>query len=74
MELAHVLTVVQVVIIAGVIWAFYRSFIANTQSEKLVRGLLGLAGLWVASFALSAVGLGCWQCSCIGRHCSCQSV
>ncbi|MBO5696065.1 MAG: diadenylate cyclase CdaA [Alphaproteobacteria bacterium] len=58
MELAHVLTVVQVVIIAGVIWAFYRSFIANTQSEKLVRGLLGLAGLWVASFALSAVGLG----------------
>ena len=34
-------------------WMFYRSFIQNTQSEKLVRGLLGLAGLWVLSFVLS---------------------
>lgn len=44
---------VQVLIIAIMIWMFYRSFIQNTQSEKLVRGLLGLAGLWVLSFVLS---------------------
>ncbi|MBQ8293985.1 MAG: diadenylate cyclase CdaA [Alphaproteobacteria bacterium] len=43
----------QVVVIALVVWLFYRSFIQNTQSEKLVRGLLGLAGLWILSFVLS---------------------
>ncbi len=44
---------IQIVVIAGLMWAFYRSFIQNTQSEKLVRGLLGLAALWVISFVLS---------------------
>ena len=44
---------IQVVIITIIIWMFYRSFIKNTQSEKLVRGLLGLAGLWLLSFVLS---------------------
>ena len=43
---------VQIVIIAVMVWLFYRSFIQNTQSEKLVRGLLGLAGLWMLSFVL----------------------
>ncbi len=47
----------QVLIIAGMMWLFYRSFIQNTQSEKLVRGLLGLAGLWVFSFVLSWANL-----------------
>lgn len=49
---------VQIVIIAGMLWVFYRSFIENTQSEKLVRGLLGLVLLWVLSFVLPLVGLG----------------
>ncbi len=44
---------IQVVVIVAIIWLFYRSFIQNTSSEKLVRGLWGLAGLWVASFVLS---------------------
>lgn len=44
---------VQIVIIFIAIWGFYRSFIKNTQSEKLVRGLLGLAVLWGASFVFS---------------------
>ena len=44
---------IQVIIITIIIWMFYRSFIKNTQSEKLVRGLLGLAGLWLLSFVLS---------------------
>lgn len=43
----------QVVIIAVVLWMFYRSFIQNTSSEKLVRGLFGLAVLWVLSFIMS---------------------
>lgn len=43
----------QVLIIGGAMWLFYRSFIQNTQSEKLVCGLLGLAALWVLSFVLS---------------------
>ncbi len=53
----HWINLVQVLIIAGVMWLFYRSFIQNTQSEKLVRGLLGLAGLWVFSFVLSWANL-----------------
>ncbi|MDW2958266.1 MAG: diadenylate cyclase CdaA [Alphaproteobacteria bacterium] len=44
---------IQVFIIVVCIWLFYSTFIKNTQSEKLVRGLLGLAGLWVLSFVLS---------------------
>lgn len=44
---------IQIVIIAIVMWLFYRSFIQNTSSERLVRGLLGLALLWVLSFVLS---------------------
>lgn len=47
------LGLVQILIIAAVMWLFYRSFIQNTSSEKLVRGLLGLAALWVLSFVLS---------------------
>ncbi|MBQ2017213.1 MAG: diadenylate cyclase CdaA [Alphaproteobacteria bacterium] len=43
----------QVLVIAFAMWVFYRSFIQNTQSEKLVRGLFGLAALWVLSFVLS---------------------
>ncbi|MBO5740048.1 MAG: diadenylate cyclase CdaA [Alphaproteobacteria bacterium] len=48
---------IQILIIVGLMWVFYRSFIQNTQSEKLVRGLFGLAALWVLSFVLSWVHL-----------------
>ena len=48
---------IQVLIVATVMWMFYKSFIQNTQSERLVRGLLGLALLWVLSFALAWMGL-----------------
>ncbi len=44
---------VQIVVIAVVVLMFYRGFIRNTSSEKLVRGLLGLAALWVFSFIMS---------------------
>lgn len=39
------------------IWVFYRTFIKNTQSEKLVRGLFGLALLWMLGFVMSWVHL-----------------
>ena len=44
---------IQIVIIAAMVLLFYRGFIQNTQSEKLVRGLLGLAVLWIASFVMA---------------------
>lgn len=48
---------IQIIFIVSMLWVFYRSFIRNTQSEKLVRGLFGLAALWIVSFVLSWVGL-----------------
>ncbi len=48
---------IQIVIIIVALWLFYRSFIRNTASEKLVRGLLGLAALWGVSFILNWTGL-----------------
>lgn len=44
---------IQILVIVAVVGAFYRSFIQNTQSEKLVRGLLGLALLWILSFVMA---------------------
>lgn len=46
------LNLVQVIIIALVLWGFYRGFIKNTSSERLVHGLFGLGGLWFLSFLL----------------------
>ena len=46
------LNIIQIVVIALVVYAFYVSFIKNTSSEKLVRGLFGLGILWVLSFLL----------------------
>ena len=47
------INLIQVLAIVVAIWIFYKTFIKNTSSEKLVRGLLGLAVLWAASFLLS---------------------
>ena len=44
---------IQILIIVVLLWVFYRGFIQNTSSERLVRGLLGLALLWGLSFVLS---------------------
>ena len=43
---------IQIIVIIIAVWAFYKTFIKNTSSEKLVRGLLGLAALWIASFVM----------------------
>ena len=46
------LNVIQIAIIATGVYVFYMSFIKNTSSEKLVRGLIGLGVLWLFSFLL----------------------
>ena len=46
------LNIVQIAVIFVVVYVFYRSFIKNTSSEKLVRGLIGLGFLWLFSFIL----------------------
>lgn len=53
----HWVGLIQIAVIAAMVLVFYRSFIQNTQSEKLVRGLFGLAALWIASFIMSWVHL-----------------
>ena len=51
------LNIIQVIIIAIVVYAFYVSFIKNTSSEKLVRGLFGLGAIWAVSYVLPMVHL-----------------
>lgn len=46
------LNVVQVFVIILIAYAFYVTFIKNTSSEKLVRGLIGLGVLWGLSYVL----------------------
>lgn len=43
---------VQLFIIIAIVYVFYVSFIKNTSSEKLVRGLVSLGALWALSFIL----------------------
>lgn len=51
------LNIIQIFIIGIALYAFYVSFIKNTSSEKLVRGLLGLGVLWGISFILPLLHL-----------------
>ena len=51
------LNIIQVIIIAIVVYAFYVSFIKNTSSEKLVRGLFGLGAIWAVSYVLPMMHL-----------------
>lgn len=46
------LNLVQIIVIALVVYSFYVSFIKNTSSERLVHGLVGLSFLWALSFLL----------------------
>lgn len=51
------LNVSEVLIIVAVVFAFYRKFIKNTQSEKLVKGIFFLILAWVFSEILIALDL-----------------
>ena len=43
------INIFEVLIIVGILFVFYRKFIQNTQSEKLVKGLFFLVFLWFFS-------------------------
>jgi diadenylate cyclase len=43
---------IQILIITAMLWMFYRTFIKNTSSEKMVHGLVSLGLLWLASFIM----------------------
>lgn len=49
--------VLQILFIASVIYIFYRKFIRNTQSEKLVKGLFILFLAWIFSEILILINL-----------------
>jgi len=51
------INVLEVIFIASVLYLFYRKFIKNTQSEKLVKGLFILVFLWILSEILILVNL-----------------
>ena len=50
--------ILQILFIAAIILVFYRKFIRNTQSEKLVKGLFILFLAWIFSEILILVNLG----------------
>ena len=49
--------VFEIVIIATVLFLFYRKFIKNTQSEKLVKGIFILIFMWIMSEVLILINL-----------------
>ena len=51
------LNVSEVLIIVATVFAFYKKFIQNTHSEKLVKGIFFLFSAWVVSEVLILVGL-----------------
>ncbi|MCL2748690.1 MAG: diadenylate cyclase CdaA [Alphaproteobacteria bacterium] len=54
----HLINILQVVLIAIACWLFYKRFIKNTNSERLVRGILGLVVLWLSSWLFLYLKLG----------------
>ena len=51
------INIVEILIIAFTLFLFYRKFIKNTQSEKLVKGLFILIFMWIMSEVLALINL-----------------
>ena len=51
------INVIEIFIIVSTLYIFYRNFIQNTQSEKLVKGLLFLVFAWIFSEVLILINL-----------------
>ena len=47
----------EILIIVAIVFAFYKKFIQNTQSEKLVKGIFFLVLAWIFSEMLISIGL-----------------
>ena len=43
----NITNVAEILVIAGILYAFYKKFIKNTQSEKFVKGIFFLIFLWI---------------------------
>lgn len=54
----HLINLLQVAVIAAACWLFYKRFIRNTNSERLVRGVIGLIVLWLSSWLFLYLKLG----------------
>jgi diadenylate cyclase len=53
----YIINALQFLLIGLVLWLFYKRFIKNTNSEKMVRGLIGLAVIWLSSWLFMWLGL-----------------
>ncbi len=51
------INVIEILIIASTLYLFYRKFIRNTQSEKLVKGLFILIFMWIMGEVLTLINL-----------------
>ena len=51
------INIVEILIIAVTLFLFYRKFIKNTQSEKLVKGIFILIFMWIMSEVLILINL-----------------
>ena len=51
------INILQILFILGIILVFYRKFIRNTQSEKLVKGLFFLFFAWILSELMIVINL-----------------
>ena len=50
MDFTLIIKILQVVLIVFVCWLFYKSFVKNTNANKIVHGLIGLVAIWLASW------------------------
>lgn len=55
--LQNIINILQVIAVGVILWMFYRRFIKNTNSERMVMGLVGLAAIWLSSWLFMWVGL-----------------
>ena len=51
------INILQVIAVLAILWLFYKRLIKNTNSERIVRGLIGLAVIWLFSWLFMWLGL-----------------
>lgn len=49
--------VMQIIAVGMLLWFFYKRFIKNTNSERMVHGLIGLVVIWLSSWLFMWLGL-----------------
>lgn len=46
----NLINILQIIAVGAILWLFYKRLIKNTTSERMVRGLIGLAAIWLSSW------------------------